>query len=570
MIPKNHTWWRDDMMRQKRKVSGTFLLVAVLIFGILIRYPWADSFHEAGADGSYYAALSQIISRFGRAPWTVSPFSYFGLFPFSEGIATPVLLSGFTAESGLPINLAVLAMTDMFALVGALGVFLCVVRITRSAYGGVIGALAFLTAPILLLYSDQTLTSRFYAACWTPFLLLVFVDHRKWGQARTLMVGSILAVLLATTHLSFVLIFAMFFGILVLMFIEGAWTRMRTKLVAFKPLKTVSKFYYISFLSASALLLVATSYVPAMLGEGSSGLGSYDVGVFQGTSHLAYFGNLLVSTVGGAGILAAFLTFFSPRLWNMANRQFTLPALAAIFLVIALLSVRLYSRPFVATVMSIGAGLGFVGLKLFLGHRGLRRWKSSIAALAVFFILTSVGTSVLIEQRWSSEESFRVSGTTYSTFLYAKQFTRGNLYCNQYPTDRFLTAYTGIVCSPALPGSDLDMVPFITGSIPWSQPTFKPRDLLGVMTSRSSLGLYDVVGYAPYEPYFQISNAPSSANRDLLERYDVTYALEYRAVQGDYAIRWTFESPQPSALLRSLRDSSYITYQDSEYSIWYI
>jgi hypothetical protein len=114
------------------------------------------------------------------------------------------------------------------------------------------------------------------------------------------------------------------------------------------------------------------------------------------------------------------------------------------------------------------------------------------------------------------------------------------------------------------------MVPFITGSVPWSSPIFKPKDFLGFMTPGTELGLYDVVGYNPYDMYFQISTSPSSAIPSVLGRYDVAYALEYRALSREYANRWALDSPQPSAFLVSLRDSSYITYQDGSFSLWKI
>jgi hypothetical protein len=561
---------KGDIVGLLRSRSSVALLLAVLILGVILRYPRADSFFEAGADGSYYVALSQIVTRFGRAPWAVSPFSYFGLFPFSEGSAIPVLLAGFARVSGLPVDLAVVVMTDLAAVVGALGVFLCVLRTTRSTFGGIIGALAFLTAPILLLYSDQTLTSRFYAASWIPWLLLVFIEHRRWGEPRTLLIGFMLAGLLATTHLSFILIFAMLFGIVLLRLIERGWRRTRVDLVALRPLRRISKSYYVSFLAACGLLVIVTSYVPVAYGNGGSGLGSYDIGVFQGTSPIAQFGNLLISTAGGAGVIAAVLTLFAPRLWNLANRQFTFPALAAILLMFALLSVRLYVRPFVATLMAIGAGLGVVSLRSIYRQVRLIRWRPMLAAIALVFIVASVGSSLVIEERWSRAETVAVSANTYSTFLYAKHSTRGTFYCNQYPSDRFLTAYTGIMCSPALPGSDLDMVPFITGSIPWSTPVFSPRQFSGLLSSGTSFSLFDVSGYNPYDAYFQLSTGSSTAGRDLLDRYQVTYAFQYRALPHEYAIRWTFDRPQPSAFLRSLEDTSYTTYQDGSYALWYI
>jgi hypothetical protein len=234
----------------------------------------------------------------------------------------------------------------------------------------------------------------------------------------------------------------------------------------------------------------------------------------------------------------------------------------------ALLSVRLYVRPFVATVMAIGAGLGFVGLTSLHVPLRIIRWKTLLVAMAIITIVGCVGSSLAIQQRWSGAETGTVSPSTYSTFLYAKHSTQGNFYCNRYPTDRFLTAYTGIVCSPALPGSDLDMVPFITGSIPWSKPIFSPRQLLGLLSSGSDVGLFDVLDYNPHDAYFQLSSAPLGTSSGLLERYHVTYALQYRALPHEYAIRWTFDSPQPSAFLESLDYSSYVTYQDRYYSLW--
>jgi hypothetical protein len=90
------------------------------------------------------------------------------------------------------------------------------------------------------------------------------------------------------------------------------------------------------------------------------------------------------------------------------------------------------------------------------------------------------------------------------------------------------------------------------------------------LSSGTSFSLFDVSGYNPYDAYFQLSTGSSTAGRDLLDRYQVTYAFQYRALPHEYAIRWTFDRPQPSAFLRSLEDTSYTTYQDGSYALWYI
>jgi hypothetical protein len=122
----------DSTVRSGGKWSTLLLLAAVLFLGLIVRYPTGAHLHEAGADGSYYAALTHLVTAFGRAPWTASPLSYFGLFPYSEGAAVPLLVAQFESLAGLPEGLSVVLATDLVALVGSLGVFLCILRTTRS------------------------------------------------------------------------------------------------------------------------------------------------------------------------------------------------------------------------------------------------------------------------------------------------------------------------------------------------------------------------------------------------------------------------------------------------------
>ena len=160
--------------------------------------------------------------------------------------------------------------------------------------------------------------------------------------------------------------------------------------------------------------------------------------------------------------------------------------------------------------------------------------------------------------------------SSYATFTYIRYTNANNLFCNHYPSDRFLTAYSGRLCNPSLPGSGLEMVPFISGTLRWSDLTLRPRDLSSFATSETGVGVYDVVGDNPYAAYYQIAQTPFNPSSTVMSRYDIHFVLEYRQYAERFAIRWTLDNPLPSPFLVSLRDSSYKVYQDSTYDLWYV
>ncbi len=546
------------------------ITLAILVFGLLIRFPTSSGLREAGADGSYYVALARIVVDYGRAPWTVDPLSYFGLFPYSEGVATPFLVATVHALSGLEVPLSALFFTFAVTLAGALGVFLCLVRTTRSGIAAAIGAFAFLTAPILLLYSDQALISRFVEVCWIPFVMLAFVERKRWRLHQTAPILTLLILLVLSTHLSFILIIALFLGVALLEMIDTAWRILRPSVMTKRFLRTLSRHYYVSFLIACGLAVAAVSLVPFSGGGEGPGLGSYDIGVFPGNSIVSSLGNLLVSTGGGAGIVAVAFVLAAPRKWTLAGRSTSLPVLAALLVVLALAGFRLYSRPLVAAVLAIAAGVGVVSV-LELKVLAVSRMRRRVAATAIIVLMLG-GTVVsgIVAERWTAAETYTVTNADYSAFVYVRAETSGNMFCNHYPTDRFLTADTGDLCSPDLPGSALEMVPFISSAYSWASLVVNPRSLAGITNSTEGFGIYDVSGYNPYANYFRLTDSSLSANAAALERYDIHYALEYRPFSGEYAVRWYGDRPLPSKFLTSLTSQAYITYQNEDYSLWYV
>jgi len=515
-------------------------------------------------------ALVRIVLDTGNAPWATTPLSYLGLFPYSEGSAVIILISGFQATSGMPLDLVVILSTDLIVLVGAIGTFLCIMRVTRSAAAANVGAFAFVTSPILLFYSDQTVTTRLYAVSWIPLLILLLIDGEKWGRKRLLIVAGPVLLLLICTHLSFILIILILLGILVLKRIDATWRQMRSVVVSHRPLRELARHHYLAFLGTCGLLVVTVTIVAQLAGAERIGLQTYELGILPGSSAFVSFINLIVSTVGGAGLASSVFVLLAPRLWGLTYRSRALPILAAILLASGLVGFRLYVRPVVATLLAIGAGLGVLGLQRGFRHVRQRSLRSVAAVAIIGFLLISMAASVTVERGWSTSEFYVVTQSSYSAFTYIRYKATGNLFCNQYPSDRFLTAYSGKFCNPSLPGSGLEMVPFIAGTMNWSDLNLRPSDLFAIITGEAPPVLYNVVGYNPYSAYYQVAQNPIGPPNPITIRYGVHFVIEDRQYAGHYAIRWTLDNPLPSPLLQTVRDTSYIIFQDSTYNLWYI
>jgi hypothetical protein len=553
------------MLRQR---STYFLLLALLLFGVILRYPTSTFFAEHGADASYYGALSHIVAARGEIPWAVSPLAYFGLFPYSEGVVTPLLIGTVMQETGLPIDAAMLATGTGLALLGAVGTFLCVMRATRSTIGALIAAYAMLTAPILMYYSDQSLTSRFVAVTWAPFLILTAIERRHWSLSKSAAVSGLIIVLLVATHLSFALIILVFVGILVAANIDEVWRTVRDKIAKSAVVRGVSRHYALAWLSLAALGVLGIGYVAQLAGLESLGTQAYELGVFPSSNVLGYYGNIIASTVGGVGIVAVLLTPFAPRMAGLGHRNWTLPILAAAAIATSLIGFRLYIRPFIATIFSMSAGVGVVAL---FGWRTLMRTSRRRAILVaglISVIAASGAVSLAVQAHWNSAEYYTVDNPAYNAFVYIGESTSGNLYCNHYLSDRFLTAHTARLCLPDLPGSGLEMSPFIAGVFPWSGLRVVPNNLSGIISQQSTIELYQVVGYNAYANYYGFSNANSQQIPAELARYGVSYVLEYRPDASDYEVRWNVGLPAPAPFLEVIHASYYLVYQNEEYSLW--
>lgn len=550
------------------KRTALLLVLALLIIGVLLRYPTSSFVAEHGADASYYGALSQMTVTEGRMPWATHLSAYFGLYPFSEGSVTPIMVAVGMELTGLGIDLALIATSMGLALLGALGVYLCIHRATRSVPASLIGAFAYLTAPILLYYSDQTLTSRFVAVTWSPFLILVVVERRRWGTWKSLIIAGLLVFLLVGSHLSFALIVLVMVGILVLTRIDEQWRKMRAAATRSRVARTVSRHYSLGWIALGALGVLATGFLAQLAGLESLGTQAYEIGIFSNSTVFGYYGNMIASTAGGAGLAALLLTPLAPRLAGLTHRDHTLPIVAGAILVTALVGFRLYIRPFIAAVFSLSAGLGYVAVaRLAPLNRGKALRYATAVAIASFLVV-SAGFSLYVESRWNRVEYYSMSGQSYSAFTYIKDSTRGNLYCNHYVSDRFLTAYTSRFCLPDLPGSGLEMTPFVSGALPWSDLIVVPKNLAELLQQQSTIELYDVFGYNPYPIYYSFSQQNLTSDASRMSTYGIHYALEYRPDTGTYEVRWNVGSPAASGFLEAVHQSSYLAYQNEEYSLW--
>ena len=170
-----------------------FLLIALLILSIAIRYPLVE--HERNQTDSYFIHyLSESIVTRGYAVWGFHPLSYFGYYPFSYPSGVPFLLAEVSSLTGLSIELSVLLMDFLTAIIFALGVFVL--------------ARQFLAKP------EYVLLATFFAVLGSRFVDTTYWDGSARGPFVVLITLAVFASFRASkTNQTWLLVLALPLGV---------------------------------------------------------------------------------------------------------------------------------------------------------------------------------------------------------------------------------------------------------------------------------------------------------------------------------------------------------------------
>ncbi|MFW9851211.1 MAG: 6-pyruvoyl-tetrahydropterin synthase-related protein, partial [Candidatus Thorarchaeota archaeon] len=182
----------------KLENSIKLYLVGLVILNIILRIPRVGGI--IGDDAFRVIWMGKVLSEGYTDLWTVSIFSFFGLYPFSfYPIGVPFILAGlFTI--GLSYEVAVFLLSIVTCVIGAIGSYYLGEELLHSQEKGLIFSLLYSISPIFLRVSYYTITVRGPFMGVLPWFLLYSWKLYQNRERKYILHVVVLLILLAMIH----------------------------------------------------------------------------------------------------------------------------------------------------------------------------------------------------------------------------------------------------------------------------------------------------------------------------------------------------------------------------------
>ena len=243
----------------KLPTSHFFLLVSLLLWNILLRYPNIDGPHDG--DGQNVMSTASIINNLGVNNLLLSPLSYFGMYPFSKPYATHTFLAAFVQISNLNMDIAVYIICIVYMLIALISIYLVTYKITGQSRTSLLSILFLTTSSYFTNYTFWTISPRGPFMAFLPLFLLVLIRVPERDRRINLMeiiVAFLLLILLMTTHRMYTFVaVTIIFPFLIFLLL--------TQYIQSKQLVAVysRKIYQYLLLGFSILLIFIAIFVPS-------------------------------------------------------------------------------------------------------------------------------------------------------------------------------------------------------------------------------------------------------------------------------------------------------------------
>lgn len=543
------------------------LIAFLIIMNIAIRYP--DTPHETGVDSFFVHSLSNSISQEGYAKWVLHPLSFFGLFPSSYPSGVPFILSALSQVIGLDTEFSILLLSSLTGLLALFTSLILAFEVCRDRMFAFIVAFAFSTAPIFLADTIWTASTRYIMLALSPiFLWSLIKGYRCEKNAfKYTALAVVLFMVIALIHRMAYLLFIL----LIIYLLALILSAFRDKGI----IKKISKQARLALLLALFIITFALLFLPInAFGIEGAPIGVYEKGsILEGREFYVLALNVFISTGSGAGVIAsifAVLGFFL-ILQRGLKEPIDVFLIFALLLIIILLPLRTYVRPFAPLFISIVAGLGF--LQVFRLIKDRRRAIS----LLIASLLISLAFSSFMVEHWRSQNIGRgddehwMSQESYDTALYLRDCS-GN---------RFFVSNNWILAQRVQAVSEIPTLPVVGGSPCYINMAIYRNLTLGEVNA-TPLSLQEISPNSDYlfssavemninKDYVRLMRAEYSSSdaRELINYYQIDYVLKDNSYLKKYA-GWHSLNFYDSLFIETISQYEYKIYDNGKESIYLV
>ncbi len=183
--------------RAKQK-STLVALLAVSTIALILRYP---SEHELGIDSFQVHGLANVIATTGSMNWLITPFSFFGLAPFSYSPAVPLSAAACAELAGVHMEIAILAYSLFLGAITPWTTFLLGRAATRHDGLSLLLSLLVTMSSGMVQFTDWTMSTRGAFLVFTPLAIALFIKTCSNGAPARHQLRALLLVLFTLTFI---------------------------------------------------------------------------------------------------------------------------------------------------------------------------------------------------------------------------------------------------------------------------------------------------------------------------------------------------------------------------------
>lgn len=393
------------------------LLLALVCANLLVRFPRTD--HETGIDSFFIHNLATAVSDEGRIPWVLNALGYLGWYPLSYPSAGPLLISGVAQVTGLTEEGAILDLSVLYGVLGALAAFVMARAFRRDDTFALVVAVFFSLAPRFMSFTLWSASSRNLFMVLIPIFVWTLVrSYRRPTLPNFLVLVSVLVLMIATHRLTILLAVVVIAFVVAYVFILAnrvVRIRFPKVLLSQRVRRWTPRLAILGILTIAAVMLVGTK----VLDEYGSGE------ICSGTSVSDQLCNLGVSITRSVGLALPFALFGVMEVVRQRHKGFLEAFL--IFCLLALvptLFLRQYTGFYILPFLAL---FGAFGILYFMRVLTKFRRARSAVTVASILIVSGFGLGVL---QVEVERGTSLMSSTYSIGVYVLYLPPGNFVTN--------------------------------------------------------------------------------------------------------------------------------------------
>lgn len=246
---------------RKSTIIIQLLLLIILLISIIFRYPYIPHEYGGMADGLAQEIYVNNLVTNGYQTWILSPFSYFGMYPFSQPSGQITLAGMFQLTTTTHGELTYLFMSIIYAFIGCISIFMFIQKISDGK-SAIITTLFFSTIPYFILWTYWGFSLRGAAISFVP--LFVYSLYKiSLKDYRHIIIFCLFTFLMSVTHRMFVYLSLWVIALIIAKILEYKFhdnNQIKPNFVRYIILSLFIALYIINIMNIQYLPKIAQTY----------------------------------------------------------------------------------------------------------------------------------------------------------------------------------------------------------------------------------------------------------------------------------------------------------------------